>query len=425
MDINLGTYLNRNIHCGCGRVHYCPIEHVIIENGALEKLPELVKGYHRILLVADENTWKTCGDEVALLLTDKLQSMLVYQSEGYLIPNEQAIDLLDQEITEETDFVIGIGSGVINDICKYVAYKRELNYAIVITAPSMDGYASSGTALIIEGMKVTYTVCPPKIIIADIDVVKNAPLDMIRSGYGDIIGKYSALNDWRFSRIVNDEFFCEDIYQLVYDVTNAVRDNAKQITERDEGAITFLTEALILIGVAMSMAGSTRPASGSEHHLSHFFEITGLIHHQPYFFHGTDVAYSTVITASMRERICKADSLTFKHIPSEIRDKAYRRIYAAYADNVRAIQDAAGYYEKDLETIYRQEWSEIVKVLASCPTGDEIKTMLIDVGFDMDEFEAMYGKEKIADAMFWGKDLKDRYSVLWLYHAMFADEAKV
>ena len=418
MKLDIASYCNREITCSCGHTHFCPISTVVVEKGALGKLPGLMGDYAHILLVADENTYGTCGDQVSALLGDRLEDTLIYHSEGLLVPDERAVAELESHLTDNTDFIIGIGSGVINDVCKYVAFERKMEYAIIATAPSMDGYASSGAAMIMGGMKITYTTKPPKMIIADVDVVKNAPMDMIRAGYGDIIGKYSALNDWQLSHLINDEYFCQEIYDLVMAVTNEIRDQVELIVARDDEAIEFLTNALVLIGVTLSLLGSTRPGSGSEHHLSHFFEIVGLINDEPYFLHGTDVAYSTVVTAGMREELCKIDVPEFITVSPEERKAEYARIYSSYAGEVQAIQDKAGSYERDLTPVYAEKWQEMKAIMAECPTAAEITKMFTDAGFVMEEFEGMYGAKKIRDAMFYGKDLKDRYSVLWPYYAL-------
>ena len=172
---------------------------------------------------------------------------------------------------------------------------------IVATAPSMDGYASNGAAMITDGMKVTYPAGLPTAIIADTAVLKDAPMDMIKAGFGDIIGKFSALNDWKLSKCVNGEYFCQYIYDLTYQQIQKMLDLADGIQKRDEKTIGALMEALVIVGILMSFAGSSRPASGSEHHLSHFFEITGIVENVPYLAHGLDVVYSTVITAKIRE----------------------------------------------------------------------------------------------------------------------------
>lgn len=423
MELNITAYINQTIKCTCGREHFCKLDSVTVENGALNKLPEILKDSQHILLAADENTFAACGQRVKDIMGDRIADTLVYRCEGFLVPDEQAVAALEAKLTDEIDLILGVGSGVINDICKYVSYQHGMEYAIVGTAPSMDGYASSGAAMIMGGMKITYTTHAPKHIIADVDVLKNAPLDMIRAGYGDIIGKYSSLNDWRLAALINGEHFCPEIYKLVYEVTEETRRQVKNIVACEDEALAFLFKALVLIGITLTLLGSTRPGSGSEHHLSHFFEIVGLIHNQPYFLHGTDVAYSAVVTAGMRERICKIAEPVFASVPRETRLKAYERIYASFAGDVLGIQEEAHSYEKDRTQQYAVLWPEIKHILSACPAAEEMKNMFVDAGYDMDAFENMYGREKIRDAQFYGKDLKDRYSVLWLYYALFGGEA--
>ena len=189
-ELDISSFCSREIPCSCGRRHFCPIREVVVEKGALSSLPALTAGFGHILLAADTNTWAVCGEAVSAILGSSVQAKLVFSRKGQLVPDERAVDELESMVSADTDLILGIGSGVINDLCKYVSWKRGLDCGIVATAPSMDGYASSGAAMIVGGMKVTYTAHPPCFILADVDIVKNAPLDMIRAGYGDIIGKY-------------------------------------------------------------------------------------------------------------------------------------------------------------------------------------------------------------------------------------------
>ncbi len=420
MSLDITSYCSREIHCSCGRTHYCPIEAVVVSAGALKRLPELIGAYGRVALVADENTYATCGDEVRALLGERLERRHIFRGEGRVVPDERAVAELEAVLSDGTDFILGIGSGVINDLCKFVSWKRGLDCGIVATAPSMDGYASSGAAMITAGMKVTYTTHPPRFILADVDVIRLAPIDMIRAGYGDIIGKYSALNDWKLSRLVTGEYFCREIHDLVMEATDHIRDTAERIVTRDPDAIEYLMNALILIGITLSLLGSTRPGSGSEHHLSHFFEIAGLLRDEPYFCHGVDVAYSTVVTAGMRERIAAIDAPTFCEETAESRQANWRRVYGRIAGEVAELQESAGFYARDMESVYREKWPEIRELMRACPSAAACREMLCRAGYDLGAFEAMYGAEKIRDAALYGKDLKNRYSVLWLYYALFS-----
>ena len=416
MDINI---LLEGVDCVCGKQHSCPIKYVYIEKNATARLAEICGDYKNLLLVADENTFAAAGDKTVSVLADKSIRKVIFSGKEILVPDEKAI----AEVTSALDgieLIIGIGSGVIQDLCKYVSHFNHVPYMIVATAPSMDGYASDGAAMITGGMKVTYPAGLPVAIIADTSVIKNAPEDMLRSGYGDIIGKYSALNDWKLSHIVNGEYFCEYIYNLTYEQVKRTIDLADGILKRDEECIGTLMEALVVIGILMSFAGSSRPASGSEHHLSHFFEITGILDNTEYLSHGTDVAFSTFETAKLREKIL---SEKFPAKNFRMSDEEYtgimKKIYKASAEGCIALQKKAGNYSNDRTEIYLEKEDEIRKVLSEMPSSEEIKSLLKKVNLDINDFYAFYGEDKIKNAVLYAKDLKDRYTVLWMNYDFF------
>ncbi|MBQ7032093.1 MAG: sn-glycerol-1-phosphate dehydrogenase [Clostridia bacterium] len=400
--------------CACGKEHNCPIDFVHIGSGALDTLPSLCGEYKHILLVADETTYAVCGEAVGQALGGKVQPLVLTAEGPVLIPDEAALAAVESAVGSETDLILGVGSGVINDICKYVSFQRGLPYFIVATAPSMDGYASVGAALILKGMKVTLNARPPKGIIADTDVLCHAPMEMLQAGYGDIIGKYSCLCDWKLSHLLYGEYFCQTVYDRTLVAAKQVESLAEGILRREEAAVAALMEALVAVGIAMSHVGSSRPASGSEHHLSHFFEITGILENKPYFSHGVDVAFSSVVTAGLREKI---QSLRPQRRPFDrtIWEEEIRRVYSTSADEVIVLQDKMGWYTREDSRTVEENWPAVCEILRESPSAAEFTAMLEKVGLHFAEFEAMYGKEKIEDAVRYAKDLKDRYSVLWLY----------
>ena len=195
---------------------------------------------------------------------------------------------------------------------------------------------------------------------------------------------------------------------------------AKGLLNRDENSVKALMEALIVVGIMMSFAGSSRPASGSEHHLSHFFEIVGIVNSEPYFPHGIDVAYSTVITCEIREKILNSsfpDNL-FRLSRADYTEKM-NTIYKSAAKGCIALQDKIGNYDADRLKVYKEKETEIRQILAETPSHKEIIEMLALAEIDMSKFYDLYGADKINDAVFYAKDLKDRYSVLWLYYDLF------
>lgn len=411
MDIN---HLLRGVSCACGKVHTCDIQYVYIEENAIARLAQICQENRDLLLVADENTFGAAGAQTVTALAGKNIRQVIFSGAEILVPNEAAIERVKKNL-ENADLIVGIGSGVIQDLCKYVSFQCAVPYVIVATAPSMDGYASNGAAMITDGMKVTYKAGLPKAIIADTQVLANAPMDMLKAGYGDIIGKFSALNDWKLSRCINDEYFCDYIYDLTYDQIRRTLDLAGGILKRDTESIRTLMEALVIIGILMSFAGSSRPASGSEHHLSHFFEITGILSNTAYFAHGIDVAYSTVITAEIREKLLAGQfpGNIYRPTDAHLRQKI-QEIYGPIADGCMALQNQVGHYANDRAAVYLEKEAQIRSILAEMPSSAQIKKMLSLVQLDMDEFYALYGQQRIRDAVLYAKDLKDRYTVLWV-----------
>ena len=417
MDIN--TLVKGIENCECGKNHACPMDYVIIGADVLKSLSEICGKYQSILMVSDQNTYRVCGKDVAEILGDKIEASIMFETgDAPLIPDEEAIAAIHAKYVDGVDLILGVGSGVINDLCKIVSFERKLPYYIVATAPSMDGYASVGSALILKGMKVTLNAMPPKAIIADTRVLKDAPMDMLQAGYGDIIGKYSCLNDWKLSALINGEYFCQKVYDITYETTNKVRSLAEGVVNRDEKAVGALMEALVAVGIAMAYVGNSRPASGSEHHFSHYFEITGILTGKPYLAHGIDVVYAAVLTAKIREQILASAPVRREFDEAKWKSEV-ERIYLGSAEEVVALQKKMGWYWEDNSSKVLSKWDEIKAVLSEAPTEKEMLQMLEAVNMDYQEFVDLYGQAKIDDGVLYAKDLKDRYSVLWLYYEFF------
>ena len=170
----------------------------------------------------------------------------------------------------------------------------------------------------------------------------------------------------------------------------------------------------------MAYVGNSRPASGSEHHLSHYFEITGIVKNRGYLLHGIDVVYSTVETQKLREKLLALDK-----IPENIRafdradwEKHIRESYGYAADGVIALQDKLNFYDPAFVSVYREKWNEIRDILREAPTSLQLCEILKTAGMDYNDFERFYGRRVIDDAVLYAKDLKDRYTVLWLYYTV-------
>ena len=402
-------------NCSCGKTHFCDIEGVFICDGATKKLTSLLEKYCKVLIVADENTYNASGSYVENAISDKIVDKVIFSGDKILIPDEIAILAVEKHL-KGVDFILGIGSGVIQDLCKYVSHTSKIPYGVVATAPSMDGYCSDGSAMITGGMKVTYKAGLPRFIVAEPEVLSNAPFEMIQAGYGDIIGKYSALSDWLLARVVDGEYFCKTIYDKTFSAIENVISCAGGLVKRDKESVKTLMDALIEVGIMMSFAGSSRPASGSEHHMAHYYEITGILDDKPYYPHGIDVGYSTVITCKIREDILSRKWSFRRSDDVRLRKNDLNRIYKSIAPSCEELQIKTQNYIKDRISIYIEKEDEIKKVLRNAPSSFEVERLLERVGLKMSDYYAFYGESKISDGIKYSKDLKDRYTVFWLYY---------
>jgi glycerol-1-phosphate dehydrogenase [NAD(P)+] len=419
--MSIQAVLGGKADCACQKAHPCDICYVEIGDNVLGKLKEICSPFTKIHLVADGNTYPLCGDRVKEVLGASIASETRFGTE-IVVPNENALGRIEAEMDPNTDFILGIGSGVINDLCKHVSYQHKMRYGIVATAPSMDGYASVGAALILEEMKITTNAAVPYAIVAESRVLATAPVDMLRSGYGDIIGKYSCLNDWKLAHALRGEYFCDYVYNTVMDTVKKTENTAQAILDRDPEAIGNLMEGLVMVGIMMSYVGNSRPASGSEHHLSHFFEITGLLNDTPYYLHGIDVLYAAAVTAKLREALLEMKPPFAAYVNDrDARNAVLKEVYTSAADGIIALQDKVGFYADADTARFAESWDTICKILAEAPSYSKMVSYVNAIGLDMKEFEKFYGEKVIRDAILWAKDLKDRYTVLWLSYTLGID----
>lgn len=308
LNLEIEKMAGLNFSCDCAKNHKVDIESIIVEKEALKNKSRILDSLNKknLFFVADNNTYKACGEELLNILKDEKYNVTeyIFQGKEPLIPNEKSIGRLLIEIPKNTSLIIAVGSGTINDICRYLSYKTNVPYIIFATAPSMDGYASTVSPLIVENFKKTFEATYPKAIIADTQILRKAPLEMIHAGFGDILGKYTSLTDWELSKYINKEYYCEKTVKLVEKARDLCVKNAQKISQRSEEVIKQLTEALIISGIAIGFVGYSRPASGAEHHIAHFWEIDAISKNKPHPLHGNAVGVGTVVV-SMIYRLMK------------------------------------------------------------------------------------------------------------------------
>ena len=284
--------------CMCGATHSVPIEVVVIGEDAMEQLGAYVRKHRwsKPLVIMDANTEEAAGSRVVNELSRAKMRVATcrFPERSGLLADESAVSHLQARVNEvEPDAMFAVGSGVITDLTRYVANRTGREFVSVPTAASMDGYASSVAAMEFRGMKMTFVAVPPVAIFADPITVAAAPPGMTRAGVGDLLGKASARVDWSISHGLYGEQFCPEVERRVTESFVEAATHVDDILGQSRQAISQLLRGLIESGIAMAMVGSSRPASGCEHHASHFWDLLaskGWRLHAP---HGLQVGYAT------------------------------------------------------------------------------------------------------------------------------------
>jgi glycerol-1-phosphate dehydrogenase [NAD(P)+] len=282
----------------CGLIHSVTIEQIVVARDARERLGTYVaeNGWSRLLIVADANTEAALGNDLAADLSGAGHDVAteVFAATHGLLADENAVGAVrDRIASTHPDVVLAVGSGVVNDVTRYATFLEGGSYISVPTAPSMDGYASTVAAMQFDGVKVTLPTHAPLAIFADPAVLCAAPAEMIVWGFGDLIGKAAARFDWVLGSGLSDEPYCELVEARVLVPLSRCIDGVKELLAADEEAVVDLTTGLIESGVAMAMMGNSRPASGCEHHASHFLDLQAFRGRREHAPHGLQVGYAT------------------------------------------------------------------------------------------------------------------------------------
>ncbi len=235
---------------------------IFLGSRVLDKVQEIVEDYDSIVVVTGRKTAKKAGNKVARILSCDKETVIKSSLEE--------VDRLAKRFKEgEISIAIAVGGGKIIDVTKLAAFKARIPFVSVPTNCSNDGIASPIASISTNGSKKSFTAKPPVGVVADIEIIRKAPYKFTAAGFGDAIAKYTAVRDWELGAIINKEYFGDYASSLSMMVSKMVMNNAFGIRKRTGKGLSVLLESLISSGAAMGIAGSSRPASGSEHKFSH------------------------------------------------------------------------------------------------------------------------------------------------------------
>ena len=294
--MDLKKILHSLENCPCGKKHTFVTEIVEIESGLTARMGKILADANfpkKVLLVSDQNAMTAAAGTAESIEAAGFEvKKLVYQNRTYArIEQVREVTALCADV----DGIIAVGTGSINDICRVVSFQEKKQFCIIATAPSMDGFASDTAPIVENNFKNSYFVEQPRIILADTKVLAKSPLELKAAGFGDMVAKYIGIADWQIANLLIDEYYCPAVADITMQGVKKVVDLADKVNSEDEVAAGNIMEGLILSGLGMKLAKSSRPASGAEHVVSHYWECYKLARNIWPEFHGKKVGVASVL----------------------------------------------------------------------------------------------------------------------------------
>ena len=420
----------RGFDCECGKHHAVNIRYIKTGIGVIDCVPEMLEalGAKKPFVLCDQSTWKAAGERVCGILEQaNIPYVLHILPVDKPAPDEWALGNAIMRLDMSCDLILGVGSGVINDLCKEIAYKSGKVNAIVGTAPSMDGFASATSSMERDHVKVSLNNQCPQGILLDAEILAQAPMRMLWAGFGDMVAKYVAICEWRITNLITGEYYCEAVAELTRTALRKIMANADKLVQRDPEAVLAVADGLVLAGLSMAFAGCSRPASGLEHYFSHMWEMMALDRNQPYDLHGILVGVGTVLTMNIYEDIKRLQPSREK---AEAAMKAFdpaawearvRRVFGKTAPQVLAIEEKAHKNDPARHAVrltrILDNWDEIQKIIREeLPDREWLFGKMKQTGMPMTPEELGISHEDVVDAFVCSRDIRDKYlsgSMLW------------
>ena len=381
--------------------------------GVTERVADLFKDLfpeaRRALVVDDVNTKRVSGDRVIALL----KAAGIEVVEHTINPDGSWFHATYDKVEEVRDAIkaampavpVAVGSGTVNDLVKRSSEEAGVRYLVVGTAASMDGYTSFGASITKDGMKQTLPCRAPLGALVDSQVSAEAPKEMTASGYADLLAKIPAGADWILADAIaaalpeTEKHGCERIHPLAWKCVQgplrASLANPAGVATGDEGEIRKLSEGLIMSAFAMQASGTSRPASGTEHQVSHYWDMENLSFEGKPVSHGFKVGIGTLISTATIEFLLEQDlanldvAETVAKWPKTFEElkATFPSVYGNRPDHIRrAESEMAKKYSTPDElrrelTFVKSAWPELSKRLkAQIMPFDEVRACLKAVG---------------------------------------------
>lgn len=431
--MNLSELLGTSFVCRCGRTHRVPVRELVYRPDAVDLLPEILQrslgqaSPPRVVVVADVRTWAVCGDRVRASLEQArlTVSRIIVPDRGDRSPVCDDVTcraLVEQLRPCRPDLVVAVGSGVINDLCKWASFELSLPYLVVATAASMNGYSSANVAPTIAGVKMLIEARPPVVVVAEPGVIQRAPREMTTAGFGDTIAKHQSNGDWIVNNLLQDEYHCSFCAGIVGGIEPLYLDRPQDIHEGKPEAIQGLFEALFWTGMAMTLVGTSAPASGGEHLLSHTLDMMAEVRGERHDLHGRQVGVGTLLSAALYERVLDRAEPGLGDLPPAVDEACWRVPSVA-----RAVEEQYGAKRQRLDRIrqkiaQRDVWEQLRRrVRAEVKSPETIHGWLSRAGGATSLADIGCSRERLRAAILHMHEIRKRFTIIdlaWLVGVM-------
>ena len=364
--------------CACGMHHDTAIRDIRIGSGLVHQVGEILRENDfpkKLLLVADKDTLAAAdgildslvGFEVKQHVFDSLRVAMI-----------EHVELLESLVAGQEIGVLSVGTGSVNDPCRLAAARQNKPLCIFATAPSMDGFASYGSPIVANGFKLTYPAKSPEVIIGDTAILARAPARLKSAGFGDMVAKYVGLIDWKISRILTGEYYCDKVAELTRSAVDELMDMADKVTVEDEYVAGKIFEALLKTGVAMSFTRNSRPASGSEHIVIHLLECVELTRGIIPDFHGEDIGVATLEVLGLYRKLAEYPAI---HAHRETVDwETVYDFYGAMRPEVEKLNFPENIVDAVSPRKLEDSWQEIRRAIESVPDVETCRRAMAKAG---------------------------------------------
>jgi glycerol-1-phosphate dehydrogenase [NAD(P)+] len=381
------------------------------------------KHFAQFVLVCDQNTYPVLGRAVEKALKGQGYDVICARLTGKeIIADERYIMQVFFQLDEQPRTFLAVGSGTLTDITRFVSHRVRAPFISLPTAASVDGFTSIVAPLVAGGLKKSYVTQPPIAVFADLPTLCAAPALLRASGFGDMVGKLTSIADWKLGHVLWDEPFDPAVERRYRETTMNCMRLARGIGEGTPESLHALIAGLIESGFCMLDFGNSNPASGAEHHISHFWEMLLLRTGRPAVFHGVKVGIGSIISAGWYAAIREFSQ---EDVSRVLQKATFRPPVAELANIRKALGEGADemldeqkeFIEMPIDRLEQLKkrilarWDEVLEIALSVPSPSQVKSWLQAAGAPLSAQEIGFGAEEERLALDYSHYLRKRFTI--------------